>query len=356
MRSDILLPGLPSPFRDEETARAAGLWAKWALFGDDRAGAIYRVMTSKTDKSMTRAQNEGSATAGGFVVPTELASAVFALLPLFGSIAANANPRRMGSDTLNVPTGDGAVVAYYASEAQQVSETEETFGSIGLSAKKLLALLRISSELAEDAVGLAEHLARVLASAIADKQDASGWNGDGTATHAGITGITVKLIDGAHDASKVSAATGNDTFAELTAADLGSVIALCPEYALAGAKWFCSGHAVGNTFARLGATAGGMVMSATGPRPLMQYLGWPIVATPKLPGTGDQSAKVMVAFGDLVLASSFGLRRKITIKQTQSRYIENDQIGVRASTRFDFVAHDLGDNTNPGPLVGLVGN
>ena len=34
---------------------------------------------------------------------------------------------------------------------------------------------------------------------------------------------------------------------------------------------------------------------------------------------------------------------------------EYDQVGIKATERFDFVAHDLGDTSTAGPVVGLIG-
>jgi hypothetical protein len=49
-----------------------------------------------------------------------------------------------------------------------------------------------------------------------------------------------------------------------------------------------------------------------------------------------------------------GERRGVTIKRSDHRYFENDQIGLLGTERFDINVHDLGDNTNAGPLVAMV--
>jgi HK97 family phage major capsid protein len=64
----------------------------------------------------------------------------------------------------------------------------------------------------------------------------------------------------------------------------------------------------------------------------------------------------MIAFGDLSLAATMGERRGVTVKTTQDRYLEFDQIGIRGTERFDINVHDLGNSNIAGPIVGLIGN
>jgi hypothetical protein len=59
----------------------------------------------------------------------------------------------------------------------------------------------------------------------------------------------------------------------------------------------------------------------------------------------------MFFFGDLPKAAMMGERRGVTIKRSDHRYFENDQIGLLGTERFDINVHDFGDNTNAGPLV-----
>jgi hypothetical protein len=44
----------------------------------------------------------------------------------------------------------------------------------------------------------------------------------------------------------------------------------------------------------------------------------------------------------------------VTIKRSDHRYFENDQIGLLGTERFDINNHDLGDTSNAGPLVAGV--
>jgi len=61
-----------------------------------------------------------------------------------------------------------------------------------------------------------------------------------------------------------------------------------------------------------------------------------------------------MAFGDLSLAVAIGSRRGVTVGISDHRYLEFDQTAMRGTERFDVVCANLGDYTNPGPIVGLT--
>ena len=68
------------------------------------------------------------------------------------------------------------------------------------------------------------------------------------------------------------------------------------------------------------------------------------------------NAVIMLAFGDLRLSSSMGVRQGIRIQVLNERYAEYNQIGVMATERVDINNHDLADGTAMSPLIGLLGN
>lgn len=360
-----------SAMEDMQDARAravrTGQWVRATMLGSkdaERWCAQNRVrILTAADAMQGRTLSRGvhaaasttSNTAGGFLVPEETEDAIIALRNAAGVFRQNARSRSMGSDIRNLPRRTGGYTVGFVDDNGQLGESQAGFDSVGLRARKLCAFTRIPSELYEDEIaGLGEFFMEEMGFALADKEDDCGFNGDGGQTYGGIYGIRKKLLDGTHDASKVAAAS-HSTFVTLDAADLGSLIGKLPEQYLQNAKFYCSAFAVGNTFARLGATAGGTILTPNGPRTLMSYLGWPIVPTPKMPGTGSQVGAVMICFGDMRSSSTLGDRRGLVVSLSEHRYLELDQIAVMGRERFDIVNHDLGDNSNAGAMVGLVG-
>jgi len=337
-----------------EAAYRSGQFILATIFGNEKAAEWCR----ENGIQIVKAQSESVNSAGGFLVPTEFNQSIIDLREEFGTFRQNCQVVPMGSDSMTVPRRAGGLTAYFVAEGVAATESSKQWDQVSLSAKKMAVLAKMSTELAEDAViSIADDLASEMAYAFAVKEDTCGWNGDGTSTYGGIVGVRTKIIDGTHTKSAIDAASGHDTFAEIDAADLANVMAALPKYAERNAKWYCSTVAWALVFQRLIAAAGGNSISdLTGGKPTRSYLGYPVVLDQTLPtATSDISDTAMLFFGDLRLAATMGERRGVTIKSSEHRYIDQDQIGIFGNERVDINVHDLGDNTNAGPLIALIG-
>jgi len=128
-----------------------------------------------------------------------------------------------------------------------------------------------------------------------------------------------------------------------------------PQYAIGNAKWYMSQQGFYQMVANLAAAAGGNRLDIVDEPIKPRLLGFPVVFAQKLPiKATTQTGAAMFFFGDLTLAAALGERRGVTIKRSDHRYFENDQIGLLGTERFDINVHDFGDNTNAGPLVAMV--
>jgi len=311
-----------------------------------------------------RAAAEGINSAGGYVVPGSLSAAIIRLRDTYGVARRECRVRPMSSDTVVVPKSVGGPSTYYVSENGSITTSDSEWSAITLTARKIAAMTRISSEIAEDAViAMADDTAEQMGLAFAQAEDEALFQGDGTSTYGGIVGLREKFIENWGGASAyagaVEAAADHDLYSELTAADLSNTMAALPEFAYRGnnVKWYCSRTAWGSVFQRLiqaasGATADDMARGYS-----MSYMGFPVILSPAMPTvTTDLSDKVMILFGDMRMATSFGDRRGITVKVDESRYLEYDQIAVRATERYDINVHDIGDSSTAGPMVALIGH
>ncbi len=337
----------------EENAYATGQWVKAAVFGDEDSKQWCR----DNGLSVTRAHSEGVNSAGGVLVPNQMMDSIIDLREEFGVFRKNAKIVPMSSDTLDWPRRVGGLTAYFTPENTAGTESTASWDNVNLVAKKLMVLTRMSTELSEDAVvSVADLLTSEIAYAFASKEDDCGFNGDGTSTYGGIRGITNLLIDADHTGGKYAAASGHDLFTELDAADITGLIGKLPQYAIGNAKFYCSQFAFATVFERLIATAGGNSISTLGGEVQYRYLGFPIVITQKLSASSSAvNGTIMMLFGDLAKASAMGERRSVTIKRSDERYFDSDQIGLLGTERVDIVNHDLGSTTAAGPIVGLVG-
>ena len=348
----------------EERAYRAGLWARATLFNDQRAQQ--RCLDLGVRLDIRNAMSTTSNPDGGFLVADEMAQAIIDLREAYGVFRKLARVWPMGSDTMMIPRRAGGITIGQVGEnpSSAISQSTPTFGQVQLVAKKAGGLSLLSSEIAEDAViDLADWIANEFAYAFALFEDQCAFIGDGTSTYLGIRGLgnlftTTGGSGGGQLVGAVDAASGHDTFAEIDNADLTTLMGKLPEYARMNAKWICSAVAADVVFGRLAAIAGGNNTQTLREGVGLSYLGYPIVISQVCPtSTGDLSDLPMLYFGDLSKSSALGDRRQLRVFPSEHRYMDTDQIGIRGTTRFDVVHHDVGDTTtgNAGPVVALVG-
>ena len=339
-------------FRDREVkgimikaidqAYAAGMWFRATLFGDAAAADWCRSNGIHIEK----AQGEGINSAGGFLVPEELMANIIVLREQFGVFRQQCRVVAMGSDTVNWPRRTGGLTANFIGENQSVTESTAGWDNVNLTAKKLAVLTRMSMEIAEDAIiSIADWLVGEIAYAFASKEDDCGFNGDGTSTYGGMRGVTTVI----GSAGKFQ--QSSSTLTSLVLKDLTSVMGLLPQYALPGAKWFMSQQMFYTVVAAIMAGAGGNRLDILTNPAEPRFLGFPVVFAQKLPIATAGSGKVQILFGDLSKAAALGERRGVTIRRSDHRYFENDQIGLLGTERFDINVHDAGDSSTAGPIV-----
>lgn len=333
----------------EQRAHRAGMWVRAALFNDDGATRWCR-----ENGLALRAQGENVNSAGGALVVEELEAAIISYRGTAGSIRQYADVRPMGSDTRNLPRRTSGLTATWTPQNAALTETSAAFDSVALVARKLTTLTKISRELFDDeATGIAEWLAQEIGYSFAVAEDDAAFVGTGTSAYAHITGFCTKLLQSNYAAS-VTTATGHSTLTAITSDDLAALATLLPEQFWGGARWFCSGVALGSVFLRLGAIYGGTVMGDDGPRPQFTFAGVPIVTNPRMPGAGTVTGKIVIAFGDLGRAATLGDRRGVRILVSPHRLMDQDQLLIVGTERVAINVHDLGSATSAGPLVGLV--
>jgi HK97 family phage major capsid protein len=339
----------------EERAYRSGQWCRAVILGDESA-ARWCVRHGMELRAMSETKN----TAGGHVVPEEMLQVVIDLRENYGTFRRHCKVVAMGRDVMTIPRRTGGVTAYFVDENTEITASDKAFDNVGLRTRKLAALTKISTELAEDAIiNLADDLASEMAWAFAKKEDQCGFIGDGSATYGSMYGITIKIINGDHTAGAIDQTSGSDTFASVTAAELANLMGALPDYARDNAKFFCSAKAAEVVFGRLLAAGGGNTIQTLQGGYQRQYLGHEVVVSQVLPTIDAANAlndKAMLLFGDLSLAATLGDSRGLTVKTTEHRYFAEDQIGVKATERFDLNVHDLGDTSDAGPIVALIGN
>src|SRR5258705_2161525 len=243
-------------FKSREAAFRFGAWFA-ATQGNQKAARF----CEENGIVVTRAGSEGINSAGGLLVPTEFLSTMYSILELRGVLRATADVVPIGRDVANITKVLTGLTAYFVGEGTAPTASQPVLTALNLVAKKLVTYTIVSGEIEEDAlIDIGDLLMTLAAYAFASKEDDCGFNGDGTSTYGGVTGIATQLLDGTHNAGKVTAATGHDTFAEIDGTDLSNLIGKLPAYALVDAGWFISQMGYALAMCRLAASVGGITI------------------------------------------------------------------------------------------------
>lgn len=332
-----------------------GMWCLAAATGNENAVKY----CADNGLGLTKAAHtESNNATGGFSVPEEFGTDMIDLREKYGVFRRNARIVPMTGDTRIDPRRTGGLTAYFKGESATLTESEKSWDQVALTAKKLTALARYTSELNEDSVlSIGDDLAYEIAYAFALKEDECGFNGDASSTYGGITGVRQRLVDKytTGGGAGLIVASGN-LYSEITLADFNNVIGALPEYADAAAKWYCSKAFWGSVMQKLiaGATGANATDVINGAR-VKEFLGYPVEVSQVMPKTGANS-QVCCFFGDLRMAASFGDRRAttITFSEHANGAFENDEILLKGTERFDISVHDVGSASEAGPIVGLI--
>lgn len=350
----------------EEAAFRAGMWLAATVYKKDWAQKWCRdngfELFARDSNGEVRVMSGNTLAVGGALVPVEMEQAVIDLRDTYGVIRRLVRVRPMASDQKQIPRRTGGLTAYFFGDddGTGITASDKGWDLVTLSAKKLGVLARVSKDLTEDAViDVVDDLAQEMAYAFAVKEDNCGINGDGTSTYGGMTGFRPKFVNTAY-LSRITTASGHDTYAEIDATDVAKTMAGVAAFGKAGAKWLISEAGKTMIFDRLKAAAGGNDLMTLGGVSVPAYLGYEIVTSEAMPNavadTDDYTNLVMAMFGRYDLAASMGTRRGIEVQVLAERYAELGQLGIVATERFDLVAHDLGTTTVKGPVAAMYGN
>jgi HK97 family phage major capsid protein len=337
----------------EEMAYRSGQWILATLYG--HAGAADYCREHGIGMDARTAQATGVNTLGGALVPPEFERSIIDLREDYGYFRQNARVMPMAGDTLDVPRRAGGLTTYFVGENAAITESSKTWDSVKLTVRKLAALTKYSSEIAEDAIiNVADDLAREMALAFATTEDSCGFLGDATSTYGGITGL--KTACDTATKGTYTAIAGNTAFSTLDMADFLSMYGLLPQYPGIQPKWFLHKAAWADSMSRL-VYAQGSSSSAEAVNGVMQptFLGFPVVFVNSMNSTltAQTATSGLCYFGDLRMAAMMGERRGIRVKLSDQRYFEYDQLAIQCTERIDIVVHDVGTTAVYGPMIML---
>lgn len=312
------------------------------------------------EHGLFKALNEGINEQGGALVPPEFDRVVVRLIEKFGVFRQYARIAPMASDVKTQARRTGGLTAVWATEGQTITDSTPSYDNIGLIAKKLAAMVLVTTEISEDsALLVADEIAAEVAQAFAEKEDQAGFNGDGSPTFGNITGVIPKLkgLSGTiANIAGLKVGTGN-LFSEFVLQDFLDVAGLLPGYANLFAAWYCHSSFYFTTMLKVSPAAGGLTARDGSGRPV--FLGYPVNFTQVMPRV-DANSQIAALFGDLRLAAVLGDRRNRTLFADPFSLSATGNIRMRATERVDIVIGDVGNaSATPadrvaGPIVGLI--
>jgi HK97 family phage major capsid protein len=351
----------------QKVAFRSGQFLLAAIFGNSRARQYCKDNGIKL-RSEDRTHSESDNETGGFLVPDEFENVMIDLREEYGFFRRLANVVPMASETKSRPRRTGGLTAYPIAargSGRAITASTKGWDRVSLVAKKWGVLTKYETELQEDAaIQLADDLVGEIAYAFAIAEDQAGFNGDGSSTYHGITGVLAKLkgLSGTiANIAGLQVGTGN-AYNELTTADFIGVLARLPQYAaMRGPSWVCSRPFWANVMIRLTLAAGGVTAAEIEGARRPSFLGYPVEISQAMPQV-EANSQVCCLFGVPSLGVMFGDRRGVTIRQTDSNDtdFEEDLISIKGTERFDINVHDVGNASGtanlrvPGPVVGLI--
>ena len=263
----------------------------------------------------------------------------------------------MGSSSMLVPKIETDLTVYSPGEGVEIEDSDMSFRQLAMVPRKFACLCAVSNELVEDSiVAVGEIVGASMARSISRKEDEIGFCGDGTSTYFGLQGITgaLRAVDPVIANIKgLKVGTGN-AYSELTLADFEDVIAILPDDADDGAKWYCNRKFYYSVMLRLARVAGvANFLELLSPTKQRFFLGYPVEFTSVMPGA-EANSQICALLGDLAIGAYIGERRELTIARSTDVLFRNDQIAIRGTERISINVFGCGDTTEPGPIVGLI--
>lgn len=345
-------------FKGDSSARDAydcGMWLRAMLARNNRQTdeqAEARIATRGWDVRATA--TEGTATAGGFLVPTPLANAIIDVRALAGISRQLARVVPMTAETLQIARKTDGTTVYYPGETGTTTASDQSWGQVELRAKKRAILSKISQELRDDAlIAVVDDLASQMGTDFAVKEDAEFVKGDTTSTYGGEKGLLESL--GAAGLFTPSTGAGKSVWTGLALTDFTSTMGKLPDkYWQYGPSWICSSVFYYTVMFDLMADAGGNTIAtiANGASGRPNFLGYPVYFTNQMP-TATAVSTTSALFGAFNQAAVIGDRMGIMVAQSEHLDFAEELLAVRATTRYDINVYDHGDGSTAGAYVGL---
>lgn len=321
---------------------------------------------------LQKAGSEVVNTTGGNLVPDDFRPGLLYATEPSGVAVRTANVERMKEHTATRMRKTNILTMNHIGESQTATGTQNQYGAVGLTAKKVMALVLAPTEWIEDAaISVADDLATTFREALDKRIDLDYFGGNGTSTYGGHIGLAKGLPSGAY-LSAASATWLSQTINVIHQA-IGSIENVDPARIAirCSRQWFFQvpfrlgiatayGSAGGTPIATGTIVMGGGYSILGIPVEFTQY-GMATAGGTSYNSTTGNYTGVCATIGDHVGASMIGLRRDLSVRFSQDRYMDSDQMAWNATARLAVNIHGDGrvdSNGAPtstyGPVTAIV--
>ncbi len=296
--------------------------------------AFYRYVSvpsvSDLDVEEHRALTKGTASAGGYLVPTGFYDQIIRSLRFMGAFSNLASEMVTASgETIQIPANTAHGSAAWLAESGSYTPSDETFNQVNLGAFKATTKVIVSEELLEDsAFDLESFLAREIGERIGVLENTAYIKGDGTGKPQGIiqaTGLASNL------GSDVTAPVGNATAFNYTA--LVTAIFTLPKQYRDNASFIVNDGSARNLYLMVDGQQRplwNVNVAATGPD---TFLGYPIYTDPDIPAPA--AGNISAVFGDWKRAYTIRRVTGFGVQRQNELHSDSGQVGFRAYERVD---------------------
>ena len=300
---------------------------------DDSLNKFY----SKNQHLITKANNEGTAGDGGYLVPTEFETGIDRVIASYGGLIKLARQVPMNGITKKVSKGaDSILNAYWINELADGTISQPTYAETTLTAKKVGYFNEMSMEIFDDApINIYNDIVNMGGIAIAKKIEDEMVKGTGSP----FTGIL-------NDLTPTQQVMTGTTFASITYNELNNLrrsLALYPE--IDNGAVFVMHPDIITIIDQIKDTTGRPILQdPSGNQDIQKLFGKPVYTSPSMPNTTGV-ATPFVIYGNLSFGFLIGNRKEMTIDTTREGTLSGsstflkDAIGVRIIKRLGMAMH-----------------
>lgn len=152
------------------------------------------------DKEKLQLLTEGSAGAGGYLVPEDFANVIVEDIRDQSVMRKLANAMTISTDTLHMPTLEARPRASWRSEAAAKATSTAQFSELTFTPYSQAVIVGLSQELADDAAlgvsgSIVNYVAGLMAQALRENEEAAFWTGNGSGKPTGINNYSLGSRD-----------------------------------------------------------------------------------------------------------------------------------------------------------------